>query len=109
MGRCLFCYDELGEETFEFHPSCSRKIFGTSIPPELPYSEDNMLQLAEKVIKLTGSKSKLTFKVLPQDDPMQRKPEISLARKELNNWEPVVQLDEGLTYTINYFKKTLNL
>jgi UDP-glucuronate decarboxylase len=71
--------------------------------------EFTILELAEKVIKLTGSKSKLTFKTLPQDDPMQRKPEISLAQKELNNWEPAVQLDEGLTYTINYFKKTLNL
>jgi len=67
MGRCLYCYDELGEETYDFHPSCSRKIFGTLIPPELPYSEDNMLQLAEKVIKsqstVTGVQPKLSLHI----------------------------------------------
>jgi len=67
MGRCLYCYDELGEETYDFHPSCSRKIFGTPIPPELPYSEDNMLQLAEKVIKsqstVTGVQPKLSLHI----------------------------------------------
>ncbi len=70
--------------------------------------EFSMLELAELVIKLTKSKSKLTFKPLPQDDPTQRKPEISLARKELNGWEPKVHLQDGLEKTIFYFKTLLN-
>jgi len=76
MGRCLYCYDDLGEEPYEFHPSCSRKIFGTPIPPELPYSDDNMLQLAEKVIKsqstVTGVQPKLSLhieKISKKDEP----------------------------------------
>ena len=67
MRRCLYCYDELGEETSEFHKACSRKIFGTPTPPELPYSEDQMLQLAEKVIKskstVTGVQPKLSLHI----------------------------------------------
>jgi serine/threonine-protein kinase HipA len=76
MGRCLYCYNELGEETYEFHPSCSRKIFGTPIPPDLPYSDDDMLQLAEKVIKsqstVTGVQPKLSIhieKLSKRDEP----------------------------------------
>ncbi len=65
--------------------------------------------LAEKVILLTGSKSRLTYRPLPEDDPTQRQPDISLARKELNGWEPRIQLDEGLNRTISYFKNLLNL
>jgi UDP-glucuronate decarboxylase len=71
--------------------------------------EFTILELAKKVIKLTSSKSKITFKALPTDDPMQRKPDIQLARQKLNNWEPKIKLDEGLTYTIDYFKKLLNI
>jgi UDP-glucuronate decarboxylase len=71
--------------------------------------EFTILELAEKVIKLTNSKSKLTFKPLPQDDPLQRKPDISLAKEKLNNWEPKIDLDEGLKRTIQYFKSSLNL
>jgi len=67
MRRCLYCYNELGEETTEFHKSCSVKIFGTPIPPDLPYSEDQMLQLAEKVIKsqssVTGAQPKLSLHI----------------------------------------------
>ncbi len=70
-------------------------------------NEFTMLQLAQEVIDLTGSKSKLTFKPLPQDDPMQRQPDISLAKKELNGWEPKVQLKEGLKHTIEYFDNLL--
>ena len=70
--------------------------------------EFSMLELAEQVIKLTKSKSKLSFKPLPQDDPTQRKPEISLARKELNGWEPSVNLHDGLEKTIFFFKTLLN-
>ena len=69
--------------------------------------EFTMLELAEKVIKLTGSKSKIVFHDLPHDDPKQRKPDISLAQKHLN-WEPTVSLEEGLSHTIDYFSKTLN-
>jgi UDP-glucuronate decarboxylase len=70
--------------------------------------EFSMLELAEKVLKLTNSKSKLTFKSLPQDDPTQRRPDITLAKKELNGWEPKIPLDEGLDKTIFYFKNLLN-
>lgn len=70
--------------------------------------EFTMLQLANKVVELTGSKSKITYLPLPQDDPMQRQPDISLARKELNNWEPKVPLKEGLKHTIDYFEKLLS-
>jgi len=66
-------------------------------------NEFTMLELAEKVIKLTGSKSKLIFKPMPKDDPKQRKPDISLAKEKLG-WEPKVQLEEGLMKTIEWFK-----
>jgi UDP-glucuronate decarboxylase len=65
--------------------------------------EFTILELAEKVLRLTGSHSKLIFMPLPEDDPMQRQPDISLARKELG-WEPEIQLEEGLKKTIDYFK-----
>ncbi len=68
--------------------------------------EFTIRELAEKVIQLTGSKSKLVFKPLPQDDPRQRKPDITLAKKLLN-WEPKVPLEEGLKKTIEYFDKLL--
>lgn len=65
--------------------------------------EFTMLELAQKIITLTGSSSKLTYKPLPQDDPLQRQPDISLAKKELD-WEPTIALEEGLKKTIAYFK-----
>lgn len=65
--------------------------------------EFTMLELAEKVIELTGSKSKLTFMPLPQDDPKQRQPNIELAKAKLG-WEPKVNLENGLIKTIGYFK-----
>lgn len=65
--------------------------------------EFTVLELAKKVIALTGSKSKIIYQSLPQDDPMQRKPVIDLAKKELY-WEPKITLDEGLRKTIEYFK-----
>lgn len=68
--------------------------------------EFTIRELAEKVIQLTGSKSKLVFKPLPQDDPRQRKPDITLAKKVLG-WEPKVPLEEGLKKTIEYFDKLL--
>ena len=66
--------------------------------------EFTMLELAEKVLALTGSKSKIVYQPLPQDDPTQRKPVIDLAKKELA-WEPKVALDEGLKKTIAYFEE----
>lgn len=66
--------------------------------------EFTMLELAEHVLRLTGSQSKLVYEPLPQDDPTQRKPVIELAKKELG-WEPKVMLDEGLERTIRYFKE----
>lgn len=68
--------------------------------------EFTMLELAEKVLSKVGGKSKIVFKPLPQDDPKMRRPDISLAKKELG-WEPKVTLDEGLDRVIYYFRRTL--
>ena len=68
--------------------------------------EFTMIELAENVIELTGSKSKLIFEPLPEDDPKQRKPDITLAKEKLG-WEPTVPLREGLTQTIEYFDELL--
>lgn len=66
--------------------------------------EFSMIELAERVKALTGSRSEFVFKPLPIDDPKQRKPDISLAQKKLK-WKPLVSLDEGLIKTIDYFKQ----
>lgn len=66
-------------------------------------NEFTILELAKKIIELTDSKSKIIYKPLPSDDPMQRQPDISLAKKELD-WSPGINLDEGLIKTIDYFK-----
>lgn len=68
--------------------------------------EFTILQLAEKVIALTESKSKIVYKPLPSDDPLQRKPVIDLAKEHLE-WEPHIALDEGLKKTIEYFKRVI--
>jgi UDP-glucuronate decarboxylase len=68
--------------------------------------EFTMLELAEKVIKLTGSRSELVFQALPSDDPKQRQPDITLAKSKLG-WEPNVELEAGLTETIAYFQALL--
>ena len=68
--------------------------------------EFTIRELAEQVIDLTGSKSKLVFQPLPQDDPRQRRPDISLAKKVLD-WEPTIPLREGLKKTIAYFEQLL--
>jgi UDP-glucuronate decarboxylase len=67
--------------------------------------EFTIRELAEQVIEMTGSSSSLEFRPLPQDDPMQRQPDISLAKSRLS-WEPRVQLREGLRQTIDYFRKS---
>ena len=69
--------------------------------------EFTIKELAEIVIDLTGSKSKITYHPLPKDDPMQRQPNITLAKKYLNNWEPKIQLKNGLEKTIKYFDTLL--
>jgi UDP-glucuronate decarboxylase len=69
--------------------------------------EFTILELAQKVIEKTGSKSKIIHKELPIDDPLQRKPDINLAKNELD-WEPKINLDQGLDKTITYFRELLN-
>lgn len=101
-----FCYvDELVEGLIRMMNS--RDGFTGPVNLGNP-GEFTMLELAEKVIKLTGSDSKIVFKPLPSDDPTQRKPVIDLAKKELD-WEPHIVLDEGLKKTIEYFRGKLGL
>ena len=66
--------------------------------------EFSILELAQLVIKMCGSSSKLIFKPLPPDDPQSRKPDITLAKENLDGWEPLVHLEEGLMKTISFFK-----
>ena len=68
--------------------------------------EYTILELAEKIIGLTGSKSKILYKQLPPDDPVRRKPDISMAKEKLK-WQPTINLDEGLVHTIEFFRKLL--
>ena len=68
--------------------------------------EYTILDFAKKIKELTGAKAKIVFKPLPQDDPMQRRPDITLAKKKLN-WEPKISLNEGLRKTVEYFKGRL--
>jgi UDP-glucuronate decarboxylase len=70
--------------------------------------EFTMLELAGEVLRLTGSKSEPVFRPLPSDDPRQRRPDISLAREKLGDWQPRVPLAEGLTRTIDYFDALLS-
>jgi UDP-glucuronate decarboxylase len=69
-------------------------------------NEFTMIQLAERVQELIRSKLPIVFNTLPVDDPKQRCPDISKAKKHLNGWEPKVQLREGLEKSISYFKKS---
>lgn len=69
-------------------------------------NEFSILELAKKVIKMTGSASKIIFQPLPHDDPKQRQPDITLAKDKLN-WQPNVELNEGLQHTIEYFKQVI--
>ncbi len=69
--------------------------------------EVTMLELAERIISLTQSKSRLCYMPLPQDDPKQRQPDITFARSALK-WEPKVSLEDGLKSTIDYFRRTLS-
>ncbi len=67
-------------------------------------NEFSILQVAEKTIEMTGSKSKVIFEPLPQDDPRQRQPDINLAKEQLG-WQPQIELEQGLTKTIKYFEE----
>lgn len=69
--------------------------------------EFTMIELANEILDITGSKSKLVYLPLPKDDPTQRQPDISLAKEKLNGWEPKVPLREGLVKTIDYFDTLL--
>jgi UDP-glucuronate decarboxylase len=105
MQTRSFCYvDDLIEGMFRLMNS--RKGFTGPVNIGNP-GEFTMLELAEKILELTKSRSSLKFLPLPQDDPMQRQPIIDLAKKELD-WEPRVQLEEGLLKTIDYFKKIVS-
>ena len=105
-----FCYvDDLVD-------ACIRFMEHTGDPSASAYpgplnignpTEFTIRQLAEKVIDVTGAKSRIVFRPLPSDDPLQRQPDISLARNLLA-WEPKVQLEEGLTRTVAYFYELLN-
>ena len=101
-----FCYvDDLAE--------AMRRMMATGDEVPGPINignpgEFSMLELANKVIELTGSKSKLVRQPLPADDPKQRRPDISLAQQELGGWAPRTQLEEGLKKTIAYFDQVLS-
>jgi UDP-glucuronate decarboxylase len=104
MQTRSFCYvDDLIEGMYRLMNS--RDGFTGPVNIGNP-GEFTMLELAQKIIQLTESKSKLQFLPLPQDDPMQRKPVIDLAKKELD-WEPKISLDQGLVRSIDYFKKEI--
>ncbi len=99
-----FCYvDELIEGMIRMMNS--RNGFTGPVNLGNP-TEFTILELAEKIVNMINSRSKIILKPLPQDDPVQRKPDITLARKELA-WEPKIELEEGLEKTIAYFKRLL--
>lgn len=106
-----FCYvDDLIEGFLRFMdlPSGGHQTPGYPGPINLGNPvEFTIRQLAENVINLTGSKSRLVFKALPADDPMQRKPDISRASEYLHGWYPQIELAEGLKRTIKYFDELL--
>lgn len=101
-----FCYVDDLVDAFVRFMNCNEP--GSTGPMNLGNpNEFTIKELAEKVISLTGTSSKIIYKPLPSDDPMQRQPDISLAKSKLN-WEPNVQLDAGLINTIAYFDMLLS-
>ncbi len=97
-----FCYvDDLVEGIYRLLLSDYSMPVNVGNPNEI-----TLLEFAEEIIKLTNSNSKVVYKDLPQDDPKQRKPDITRA-KEILNWEPKVDRSEGLKITLDYFKKVL--
>ena len=100
-----FCYvDDLIEGVV--HMMNSKHGFTGPVNMGSP-DEYTILELAERILELSESKSKITFKPLPQDDPKQRQPDITIARTELG-WRPAVKLEDGLRETIAYFRRTIN-
>ena len=100
-----FCYvDDLIEAFFRLMDSPDDFTGPINIGNPVEF---RIMELAEKVIKLTNSKSKLVYDKLPDDDPIQRQPDINLAKKKLG-WEPKIHLEEGLVMTIHYFENLLN-
>jgi UDP-glucuronate decarboxylase len=99
-----FCYvDDLIEGFIKMMASET----GFTGPVNLGNSEEfTILQLAQKIIDMTGSDSKIVFMPLPEDDPLQRKPDISLAAARLG-WSPTIKLEQGLQKTVDYFKRNL--
>jgi UDP-glucuronate decarboxylase len=99
-----FCYvDDLIEGLIRFMRSADEVTGPINLGKP---GEFKILELAEKVIELTNSRSEITFKPLPADDPMQRRPDITLAR-DILGWEPEVRLEDGLKKTIAYFEELL--
>ncbi|MDR0304233.1 MAG: SDR family oxidoreductase [Chitinispirillales bacterium] len=97
-----FCYcDDLLEGMYRLMESNYIGPMNVGNPNEF-----TILELAQKVVEITNSKSKLVYCQLPCDDPKQRRPDISLAKKELN-WSPKIELSEGLKYTIEYFDELM--
>ena len=95
-----FCYvSDLIEGIFRLMMSDYNLPVNIGNPAEL-----TVLEFARQIIRATGSRSKVAFKPLPQDDPKQRQPDITKARKLLG-WEPMVPLAKGLVQTIEYFRK----
>jgi len=106
-----FCYvDDLIEGFIRFMDLNPALGGGPGLPGPLNLgnpAEFTIKQLAEKVIELTGTKSKVIYKPLPDDDPMQRRPDISTAKRILGGWEPEIPLQDGLKKTIAYFDQLL--
>lgn len=99
-----FCYvDDLVDGIYRLLVSDCHDPINLGNPDEL-----SILEMAEKILQATGSKSKIIFHPLPVDDPKVRRPDIDVARKHLN-WEPRIGLDEGLVSTIKYFKQNLSV
>jgi UDP-glucuronate decarboxylase len=101
-----FCYVDDLIEGFILLMNSDNKIIG---PVNMGNPDEfTIKELAQTILRMVGGQSKLVMKSLPQDDPKQRQPNISLAREHLN-WEPSVKLEQGLEKTIDYFKKFLKL
>lgn len=99
-----FCYvDDLIDGMIRFMESPAEFIGPVNLGNP---NEFTMLELAEKVLRLVGGPSRITFMSLPQDDPKQRQPDINLAKEKLG-WQPTVSLEDGLKETINYFRRCL--